>query len=300
MLDNGTADSYHPGFQGAIPMAVKTTPVGFIGLGRMGKPMAVNLVRAGFDLVVHDAREEAARALTAAGARPAASPREAATDCEIVCVCVVDDRQVEDVVAGPRGILEGARPETIVAIHSTISPQTALRLAGLAASKGVRVVDAPISGGEAGARQKSLCYMVGGDGAAVARCREVFAASAAEVFHLGALGSGAAAKMIVQVATCIDMLAAHEAELLAAEWGLDFAAMQKVLRASSGQSFVAEHWLDRFKLAGDPMEIRRRRTEVFQKSLGPALALAKELGLSLPGASLAERLLPRIMGVEEK
>src|SRR5581483_2031414 len=242
MLDNGTADSYHPGFQGAIPMAVKTTPVGFIGLGRMGKPMAVNLVRAGFDLVVHDAREEAARALTAAGARPAASPREAATDCEIVCVCVVDDRQVEDVVAGPRGILEGARPETIVAIHSTISPQTALRLAGLAASKGVRVVDAPISGGEAGARQKSLCYMVGGDGAAV--------------------------KMIVQVATCIDMLAAHEAELLAAEWGLDFAAMQKVLRASSGQSFVAEHWLDRFKLAGDPMEIRRRRTEVFQKSLG--------------------------------
>jgi len=280
-------------------MAQKTTQVGFIGLGRMGKPMAVNILSAGFDLIVYDAREETIRKLTAAGARAAVSSKEAAVGSEIVCVCVVDDGQVGDVVTGPRGILEGARPETVIAIHSTISPETARRLDAAAAKKGVRVVDAPISGGEAGARQKSLCYMVGGEAAAVERCREVFVASAAQVFHLGTLGSGAAAKMIVQVVTCIYMLAAHEAELLAERCDLDFAAMQKILQASSGQSFVAENWLDRFKLAGDPMEIRRRRTEVFQKSLGPALALAKQLGLSLPGASLTERMLPRIMGIEE-
>jgi 3-hydroxyisobutyrate dehydrogenase-like beta-hydroxyacid dehydrogenase len=143
-------------------MPAKITRVGFIGLGRMGTPMAVNLVRAGFDLIVYDAREETMRELTAAGARAAASPQEAALDSEIVCVCVVDDGQVENVVTGPRGILENARPETVIAIHSTISPETARRLGAAAAKKGVRVIDAPISGGEAGARQKSLCYMVGG------------------------------------------------------------------------------------------------------------------------------------------
>ena len=105
--------------------------------------------------------------------------------------------------------------------------------------------------------------------------------------------------MIVQVVTCINMLAAHEAELLSAQCALDFPALQKVLNVSSAQSFVTENWLDRFKLAEDPMEVRRRRTEVFQKSLGPALALAQQLGLSLPGANLTERLLPRIMGIEE-
>jgi 3-hydroxyisobutyrate dehydrogenase len=225
-------------------MPATTTQLGFIGLGRMGKPMAVNLSRAGFDLIVYDAREETIRELTAAGARAAGSSKEAAANSEIVCVCVVDDGQVEDVVTGSRGVLEGARPETVVAIHSTISPETARRIGAAAAKKSVHIIDAPISGGETGARQKSLCYMAGGEGAVVERCREVFAASAAQVFHLGALGSGAAAKMIVQVVTCIHMLAAHEAELLSERCDLDFAAMQKILQASSGQSFVAENWLD--------------------------------------------------------
>ena len=95
------------------------------------------------------------------------------------------------------------------------------------------------------------------------------------------------------------MLAAHEAERVAQKTGLNFTVLQQVLRSSSAQSFVMENWIDRFKFAGDPMEIRRRRTEVFQKSLAPALELAERLGLSLPGTALAERLLPRIMGIEK-
>jgi 3-hydroxyisobutyrate dehydrogenase len=172
----------------------------------------------------------------------------------------VDDAQVEGVVTGPAGILEGARSGTIIAIHSTISPETAQRLAVVAKEKGVHVVDAPISGGEAGARQKSLCHVVGGEPVLVECCRDVFATSAAENFHMGALGSGAAAKMIVQVVTCIHMLAAHEAELLSAQCGLDFPALQEVLRVSSAQSFVTENWRDRFKLAEDPMESGRNRS----------------------------------------
>lgn len=275
------------------------TQVGFIGLGRMGKPMAINILRAGFALTVYDSREEPVRELAGLGARAAGSPKEVAEGSDMVATAVVDDAQVEDVTSGPRGIFAGARPETVIVIHSTILPETAQRLAAVGKEKGVHVIDVPVSGGEAGARQKSLCYMVGGEKALVERCRELFATSASDIFHMGDVGSGAAAKMIVQVVTCINMLAAHEAELLAGECDLDFPAMQKVLHLSSAQSFVTENWLDRFKLAEDPMEIRRRRTEVFQKSLGPALALAQRLGLSLPGASLTERLLPRIMGIEK-
>ena len=280
-------------------MNQRITRVGFIGLGRMGRPMAINILHAGFPLTVYDSREEAITELASLGAQAARSPKEAAEAAGIVAIAVVDDAQVEDVMTGQRGVLEGARPETVIAIHSTVFPETVQRLAAIAKGKGVYVIDAPISGGEAGARQKSLCYMVGGEETLLERCREVFATSASNIFRMGALGSGAVAKMIVQVVTCINMLAAHEAELLAGKCDLDFAAMQKVLHMSSAQSFVTENWLDRFKLSEDPIEIRRRRTEVFQKSLGPALALAQQLGLALPGAILTERLLPRIMGIEE-
>jgi len=280
-------------------MNEKIKKVGFIGLGRMGKPMAVNLLRAGVGLVVHDSRQQPVLELANLGATIASSPREAAEAVDLVEIVVVDDAQVEEVLLGDRGVLQGARDGTIIVIHSTVYPQTVKKMAKPAAAKGVQVIDAPVSGGEAGAREKSLCYMVGGDLALLERCREVFSTSASEIFHVGALGSGATAKMIVQVVTCINMLAAHEAEMLAAQGGLDFAALQKVLHASSGQSFVTDNWINRFKLAQDPIENRRRRTEVFQKSLAPAIEMARQLGLFLPGAALAERLFPQIMGIED-
>ena len=273
--------------------------VGFIGLGRIGKPMAVNILKAGFDLTVYDLRAEPMRELVQHGAKAAYSPKELAEGADLVEIVVVDDGQVEEVSLGERGLVAGARADSIIAIHSTVTPGTVKRLAEIGKQKPVQVIDAPISGGEAGAREKTLCYMVGGDTGVLERCREVFSTSASEIFHMGALGSGAVAKMIVQVATCIHMMAAHEAELLAERSGLDFAVLQKVLHASSGQSFVADHWIDRFKLPQDPMDVRRRRTEVFQKSLGPALEVAQEIGLSIPGAIVAERLLPRIMGIED-
>jgi 3-hydroxyisobutyrate dehydrogenase len=277
----------------------KVIKVGFIGLGRIGKPMAVNILKAGFDLTVYDLRAEPMRELVQHGAKAAYSPKELAEGADLVEIVVVDDGQVEEVSLGERGLVAGARADSIIAIHSTVTPGTVKRLAEIGKQKPVQVIDAPISGGEAGAREKTLCYMVGGDTGVLERCREVFSTSASEIFHMGALGSGAVAKMIVQVATCIHMMAAHEAELLAERSGLDFAVLQKVLHASSGQSFVADHWIDRFKLPQDPMDVRRRRTEVFQKSLGPALEVAQEIGLSIPGAIVAERLLPRIMGIED-
>jgi len=273
--------------------------VEFIGLGRIGEPTAINILKAGFDLTVYDLRAEPMRELVQHGAKAAYSPKALAEGADLVEIVVVDDTQVEEVSLGERGLVAGARADSIIAIHSTVRPGTVKRLAEIGKQKPVQVIDAPISGGEAGAREKTLCYMVGGDTGVLERCREVFSTSASEIFHMGALGSGAVAKMIVQVATCIHMMAAHEAELLAERSGLDFAVLQKVLHASSGQSFVADHWIDRFKLPQDPMDVRRRRTQVFQKSLGPALEAAQEMGLSIPGAIVVERLLPGIMGIED-
>ena len=277
---------------------VHVIKVGFIGLGRMGRPMARNVLEAGFDLAVYDVRREPVDELVALGANAVETPAALAV-ADIIEVVVVDDAQVDAVMTGPRGVLAGARSGTIVAVHSTVLPRTIKSLADIAKRIGVHVIDAPVSGGEAGARGKALCYMVGGEPADLEYCRGVFATSAAEIFHMGGLGSGASAKMIVQVVTCINMLAAHEAELLAEKSGLNVTAVQTMLQKSSAQSFVVDNWLDRFKLADDPMTVRKKRTEVFQKSLGPALEMAGQLGLSLDGTALVERMLPRIMGIED-
>lgn len=266
----------------------------------MGRPMARNILSAGYQLTVNDLYRGSADELVAAGAAFASTPRSLAEQSDIIALVVVDDAQVEQVLSGTDGVFAGAKANAIVVIHSTVLPATVKRLAEVGRASGIHVIDAPVSGGEAGARERALCYMVGGAVELLERCRELFSTSASEIIHMGELGSGAAAKLIVQVVTCLNMLAASEAELLSAKCGLDFGAVQRVLKSSSGQSFVGDHWLDRFKLGEDPIAIRQRRTEVFQKSLLPALDLARQLGVSLDGASLAERLMPRIMGLQDK
>ena len=273
--------------------------VGFVGLGRIGKPMAINIVKAGHQLAVYDLRQEPLRELAELGAKAARSPAELARGADIVEIAVVDDPQVEEVVAGDGGLIYGCPAGAIIAIHSTVYPETVRSLAKVASGRGIYVIDAPVSGGETGAREKTLCYMIGGEPAVLERCRDIFSTSASKIVHLGELGSGATAKIIVQIATCINMLAAHEAEVLAARAGLNLALLQQVLHESSGQSFVIDNWRERFKLAGDSIEVRRRRTSVFKKSLAPAIRMARELGLSLPGTVLTERLLPQIMEIED-
>ena len=139
-----------------------TIAVGFVGLGRIGKPIAANILAAGFDLMVFDVREEPMRELAQLGAKQARSLRELSEHAEIVAVAVVDDSQVEEVLLSHAGLLQSGRRDSIIMIHSTIMPGTVRRLAQTAESKEVKVIDAPVSGGEAGARQRQLCYMVGG------------------------------------------------------------------------------------------------------------------------------------------
>jgi 3-hydroxyisobutyrate dehydrogenase-like beta-hydroxyacid dehydrogenase len=273
------------------------TKIGFIGLGAMGKLMAANIADAGFDLTVFDLREEPCNALATLGAVVGASPRAVAENSDIIEIAVVDDAQAEAVVTGEHGVIHGARPGSIVAIHSTILPATARKIAARCSAAGVEVIDAPMSGGQKGVEERRLAYMVGGEAAALEKCRPVFATSAKHVFHLGELGTGATAKILIQIVVCLNMVAAHESELLCSRTGLDFKKFREVLHVSSGQSNVLDLW-HQFKRPGEPEPVRRQRAEVFAASLFPALELAREVGADLPGTALAHGLLKRVLEVD--
>ena len=271
--------------------------IGFIGLGAMGKAMAANVTKGGFELTVYDLREEPCKALAALGATVAASPREVAKRSDIVEIAVVDDDQAERVVIGADCVVHGSLPGLIVAIHSTILPATVRKIAARCRANGVEVIDVPMSGGQKGAEDGQLAYMAGGDAAALEKCRPVFVTSASHIFHLGELGMGATAKMLIQIVVCLNMIAAHESELLCNKTGLDFKSFQNVLHVSSGQSNVLDNW-QRFKRPEEPEAVRRRRADVFEKSLSPALELARELGAALPGTALAHGLMKRVLEID--
>jgi 2-hydroxy-3-oxopropionate reductase len=275
-----------------------TTPVGFIGLGNIGKPMAINLAKAGFDLMVYDLRPEPMRELTALGAKAARSADEIGAHGEIIEVVVVDDAQVEAALLGEGGVFSGAKRGSIIAIHSTVHPRTVRKLAEEAAAKGLTLIDAEVSGGERGAIAKSLCYMVGGDKAAFEKCRPIFATSGANIFHLGDLGAGAITKLAHNLIVYVNMLAASEGMRLAQKAGVDLKSMEQVVHAGAAQSRVADHWSQQSNLKDTYTSGPRGLLELIHKDLRLALELGHDLGLSLPGAALTQQLIQRVLEVE--
>jgi 3-hydroxyisobutyrate dehydrogenase-like beta-hydroxyacid dehydrogenase len=265
----------------------------------MGKHMAINIAKAGFDLMVYDLRAEPMRELTTLGAKAARSADEIGAHGEIIEVVVVDDRQVEAALLGEGGALSAAKRGSIIVIHSTVHPRTVRKLAEQAAAKGVTLIDAEVSGGERGAIAKTLCYMVGGDKAAFERCRPIFATSGANIFHLGALGSGAITKLAHNLIVYVNMLAASEGMRLAEKAGVDLKSMEQVVHAGAGQSRVADHWSQQRKLKDTYTSGPRGLMELMHKDLRLALELGHDLGLSLPGAALTQQLLQRVLEIEE-
>jgi 3-hydroxyisobutyrate dehydrogenase-like beta-hydroxyacid dehydrogenase len=276
------------------------TRVGFIGLGNMGKPMAINLVKAGFDLMVYDVRAEPMRELAAMGAKSARSPAELGDHAEIIELVVVDDAQVEAVTFEEGGVLGTAKPGTVIVIHSTVHPRTVRNVAALAEAKGVKVIDAEVSGGERGAYAKTLCYMVGGDKQAFEKCRPLFETSGANIFHLGALGAGAITKLAHNLIAYVNMLAASEGMKLAEAAGVDLAAMEQVVHAGAAQSRVADHWSQQHKLGASYTTGPRGLMQLIHKDLRLALELGHDVGLSLPGAALTQQLIARIVDIENQ
>ncbi|HEY2989486.1 MAG TPA: NAD(P)-dependent oxidoreductase [Candidatus Binatia bacterium] len=275
-------------------MALK---VGFIGLGTMGSALAANALHAGFDLMVYDLREEPVNELVRLGAKAAGSAAEIGAHGEVIQTAVVDDAQTEAVALGANGILQRARPGSLIMIHSTIHPKTVRQIAAAAEAKGVGVVDAQMSGGQTGARARQLCFMVGGEKSNFEKCRTVLSASAAHIIHAGAVGMGATAKLAQQTIICLNRMAAYEGMTLAEKAGLDPKILEQIVRVTPAQSQIADNWIAQYRelKSADP----RWMAHLFYKGLCPALELAHEVGFSAPAIALVMQRFEWILGLKK-
>ena len=221
-------------------MAEKET-IGCIGLGNMGMPMARNLVEAGYPVVVHDIERSRVRALVSEGATAAESPADVASRTSIIVSSLPTTRSVEEVVAGPRGVVAGGRPGQVYVDTSTIPPPVCARLGALLAESGIEMLDAPVTGGKAGAAAGTLGIMVGGSRAAFERTRSVFEVLGRVVQHFGeSVGSGMHAKMANQIMVGVHLAAFAEALAYGKRAGLDLRLLVDVLRSGRADSEILE------------------------------------------------------------
>lgn len=267
--------------------------VGYIGLGVMGKPMARNLLRAGFALTVHNRSRGAVEELAGEGATPATSPAEVARASDVVLTCLPGPADVELVYLGPSGVLEGVGAGSVLVDMSTIDPDTHRRIASLATARGASYLDAPVSGGSTGAQQATLTIMVGGEAAALARVRPVLEALGKQIHHLGPVGAGATTKLVNNMLGSINLAGAVEALVLGAKAGLDPRQLAEVINTSSGASR---------SFAATVPEVLRRNFEpgftidLQHKDVCLATDLGRQLGVRLLAGSLAAQVLQEARG----
>ena len=258
--------------------------VGFIGLGIMGLPMARNLAKAGFDLtIVRGHAQAAVGELKAAGATLVDSPREIAARVELVMTCLPDTPDVSEVVAGPGGLLEGARKGLVIVDHSTISPLAARELAEECRANGVAFLDAPVSGGQQGAIAGTLSIMVGGEAEPFERAMPVFQAVGKKIVHVGESGAGQFTKACNQIICAITWQAIAEGMALGAKAGVDPAKMLEAVSAGAARCWALEVRTPRV-LDGDFQPGFMAKLQY--KDLVIATDAAKQLGVPLPVTSL--------------
>ena len=261
--------------------------VGFIGLGIMGSGMTHNLLRASVDLTVYNRSPERMQPLANAGAATVASPAELAAATDVVFLCVSDTPDVEQVLFGDDGVLQGAKSGSLVVDMSTISPAATRRFAERLAEAGVAMIDAPVSGGSEGAAKGTLSIMVGGEAADVERARPYLEAMGSTITHLGPIGSGQSCKLVNQILVVVNMLAASEALVFAEASGLD---LERTLEAVAGGA--AGSWM----LANrGPQAIRRDWRPGFtidlqQKDLRLVLEAADQTGTPVLATSAVFQL----------
>ena len=264
--------------------------VGYIGLGNIGKPSALRLVGDAFDAHVYDVYQPAVDELVAAGATGCSSAAELADCCSHIGICVRDDEQVEKLLYGEQGILANASTDTLVAIHSTVTQSNVLKWATDARERGVRLIDAPITGGAHRAADGTLCYMVGGEAADIADATPVLRTSAEKIVHAGPLGSGIALKLCNNFIQYTEFVAMAEATRLAEACGLSV----DVLREVGLSNGVVNEQMHMFVAGRNGMALNSSEEEMEQffgamgrlgrKDLECALATAAEKDVRLPTA----------------
>lgn len=261
--------------------------VGFIGLGIMGKPMAHNLLKAGFPLVVLNRHQEVTDEFVAAGSASGARPRDIAAACDVLITMLPGSPEVEEVLLGLGGVIDGARTGLIVIDMSTISPVVTKALASRLAERGISMLDAPVSGGDRGAIAGTLSIMVGGDPEPFQRCMPVFQALGKTIVHVGESGAGQVVKACNQIVVALIIEAVSEALVLGSKAGVDPAKILQVLSGGLAANRVME-------LRGASMLAHDftpgGRIRFHHKDLGIALEAGRTYGVSLPVTALVDQM----------
>jgi 3-hydroxyisobutyrate dehydrogenase-like beta-hydroxyacid dehydrogenase len=266
--------------------------IGFIGLGLIGRPMAKNLVKAGYDVVVWNRTRSKSDELAAAGARVAASAREAAANADVLFTVVSDPPALESVLWG-EGALESLRRGSVLVDSSTVSPALARRVAAACRDRGVEFLDAPITGGTWGAEKGELVFMVGGEAATLTRVEPVLGAMGKKWFHLGPHGAGQTIKLAMNLLLALEVQALAEALALVAGAGIPAENLIGVMQASMARAAVLD--------VKAPMILKQDYTPSFplrlmHKDLGLALDLANQVGVPLPACAAAREVYNAVKG----
>ncbi len=261
--------------------------VGYIGLGLMGKSIARNILKAGFPLVVHNRSRAAVDELAAEGATAAFSPAEVARQVDVVFTNLPDSPDIEQVVLGPDGILQGAHPGLIWVDNSTIKPATAREVARRLAEVGAASLDAPVSGGDIGARNGTLAIMVGGPANALETVRPIFEVMGKTITHVGDSGSGQVAKAANQIMVAAQMVAMGELLVLAQKSGADPVKVIQAIRGGAAQCWTLDVKPPRL-FAGNRQPGFKARMQA--KDLNIVLDTAREYGVALPATAVNAQL----------
>ena len=262
--------------------------IGFVGLGIMGKPMAKNLLKAGYELIVFDIVQEAVADLAVAGAKAASSLLEVAGACSIIITMLPNSPHVRAVVCGEGGLLEAAKPGTLIVDMSSIAPLESRSICEACAAKGVKMIDAPVSGGEPKAIDGSLSIMAGGDKAAFDSVYDILMIMGASAVHCGEIGAGNTTKLANQVVVALNIAAVSEAFLLAKKAGVDPAKVFDAIKGGLAGSTVMN--------AKIPMILERNFNPGFKidlhiKDLNNALDTAHSVGSPLPLTALVMEMM---------
>lgn len=263
--------------------------IGFIGLGVMGKPMAKNLLKAGYSLFVcKHIDPRPLNELVAAGAQEVVSPKQVAEMSDIVITMLPDSAEVEEVVLGENGLLKGARKGLVIIDMSSIAPSTSRRIAEEAEKRGVEVLDAPVSGGETGAIQGTLAIMVGGKEATFSKCIDILRAMGKSIVRVGDAGAGQVAKLANQIIVALNIAALSEAFVLGAKAGVDPRIMYQAIRTGFAGSNVLDAKISTILERNFKPGFKIR---LHHKDLKNALETARELKVPILLTSLVQQVL---------
>jgi 3-hydroxyisobutyrate dehydrogenase len=260
--------------------------VGFIGVGNMGNPMAGNVLKAGFRMVVFDKSPKAMENLVKAGAERATSAQDVVGRSEIVLTCLPASPDVEALYLEPGGLVESAKPGTILVDLSSVLPSTPRKIEPRARERGVHFLESPVSGGVAGARAATLALMVGGDRALLERVEPVLRAMGPNVFHVGPVGAGNIVKAINNMMACVNACAMMEGLALGVKAGLDPMTIYEVVKASSGGSKA----LERIPRSLIPRDFEPGfKVQLMNKDLDTFNTIAKEIHVPVSFSNVAQR-----------